>query len=299
MHFLSAIPGGDTLFLGLNEFLQESDEEIRQRLRRMWFVSGVGEDLMSGKGQMSLLPLVYPHPFTGDETMCFHLGKGYCLGWIEERPPAQGIEAFFKGFSGDDEDDGGPQSVLRRLLRSRKGGGEPTGFIMLPPEPTQEFISDSIDQLSDAEKARLTWQQEWKTGDFALIDNLALAHLPVPGTQAPSSVDGGAGLRLFHRTTMVDPEAVVRNTRGAASVLLTGVGGSRIDSAAGALEDPAAMREVLKGLTIASQLAAPTSEKPVVKQPAKEARTRKEAAQRLRNKANARRAKAKPVSASQ
>ena len=46
------------------------------------------EDLMAGDGQLSLLPLVYVHPATGEETMCFHLGKGYCLGWIEEKEGA-------------------------------------------------------------------------------------------------------------------------------------------------------------------------------------------------------------------
>ena len=94
-----AIPGGDTMFLGLNELLESMDEELRALCERLWFVpdarsaidpidlpcalmnhrsasarSGVGEDLQQGEGQMSMLPLVYKHPFTGEKTMCFHLG---------------------------------------------------------------------------------------------------------------------------------------------------------------------------------------------------------------------------------
>ena len=45
---------------------------------------------------------------------------------------------------------------------------------------------------------------EWQRGDLALIDNMALAHLPMPGTQTLPLV---SGLRIFHRTTMVNREA--------------------------------------------------------------------------------------------
>ena len=84
------------MFLGLNELLESMDEELRSLCERLWFVpearsavdllgarmnqcaasarSGVGEDLQQGEGQMSMLPLVYKHPFTGEKTMCFHLG---------------------------------------------------------------------------------------------------------------------------------------------------------------------------------------------------------------------------------
>lgn len=65
------------------------EEDFRELCDRLWFVlgphrkvkprflrSGVGEDLQQGEGQMSLIPLVYDHPFRGDKTMCFHLGLG-------------------------------------------------------------------------------------------------------------------------------------------------------------------------------------------------------------------------------
>jgi alpha-ketoglutarate-dependent taurine dioxygenase len=41
---------------------------------------------------------------------------------------------------------------------------------------------------------------EWRSGDVALVDNLALAHYAEPDTQL--SRDSGAGLRILHRTTV-------------------------------------------------------------------------------------------------
>ncbi|CAE8627405.1 unnamed protein product, partial [Polarella glacialis] len=65
MHFVSSIPGGDTLFLGFREFLESLGSEDLDRLRKLWFVSGVGKDIPAGDGQLSVVPLVYRHPFTG------------------------------------------------------------------------------------------------------------------------------------------------------------------------------------------------------------------------------------------
>jgi taurine dioxygenase len=43
-------------------------------------------------------------------------------------------------------------------------------------------------------------------GDFALIDNLAVAHFAAPGTQRAA---GEAGLRVLHRTTVAGDAAPV------------------------------------------------------------------------------------------
>lgn len=53
-------------------------------------------------------------------------------------------------------------------------------------------------------RRRAVTRVEWARGDLALIDNMALAHLPAPGTQTLPLV---SGLRVFHRTTMVNSEA--------------------------------------------------------------------------------------------
>ena len=64
----------------MKELYNSMDEDFRALCDRLWFVSGVGEDLQQGEGQMSLLPLVYDHPLSDDKTMCFHLGQTYCFG---------------------------------------------------------------------------------------------------------------------------------------------------------------------------------------------------------------------------
>jgi len=267
MHFLHAIPDGDTLFLGLNEALSALEPDFQELCRRLWFVSGVGDDLAAGKGQLSILPLVYTHPNTGDDTMCFHLGPKYCLGWIEERAPAQGIGGILEGWgrimAKDDAD--GPDSDLQRALRrllTGSGAENPERFNFLPPVPIQTRLRRAIEGLSGEVRQRAIWKQRWADGDLALIDNMALAHLPTPGTQAPAVGRKSPGLRLFHRTTMVDPAAMLRNRRGASSVLLAGSSqegkkdaGASVHltgTTAGAFEAPKAMRYIIAALTAVS-----------------------------------------------
>lgn len=295
MHFLSAISGGDTLFLGFRELLAALDPEVLERWRRLWFVSGVGSDLAAGDGQLSLLPLVYTHPFSGDETMCFHLGRNYCLGWIEEQPQPDGLAALVGGILGAR---GGARSAtdvaLGQLLTGSDKGADPAGFTVLPPRPMQELLRDVLDGLDEAMRRRIVWRQQWADGDFALIDNMALAHLPAPGTQAKPSGPGDPGVRIFHRTTMTDPAAVPRNARGAESVLLAG-GSDSVDltgSRAGAIRDPEAMRRILKALVVATARDEETNDEDTTgQQPAPKPRTKpggsKAMAQRLRSKARA------------
>lgn len=257
MHFISAIPGGDTLFLGLREFLASLELEVLERFRRLWFISGVGKDLATGQGQVSILPLVYKHPKTGEETMCFHLGPGYCLGWLEERQ-AGGLESLMGNFMGGLHV-GGPeakraQEVLQRLLCTLGDKPGDYDYEFHPPKPLQDMIASLISNIGEDVRRGFVWRQEWQAGDVALIDNLALAHLATPGTQAPADGPDGVGLRLFHRTTMVDRSlSLPRNTRGAAPVLLCGgtsggVTSAKTGSRAGAVEDTQAMRLIIRAL---------------------------------------------------
>jgi len=250
MHFLSAIPGGDTLFLGLGELLGAMPEDLQERMRRLWFVSGVGKNLIAGDGQLSLLPLVHKHPKTGEDSMCFHLGSQYCVAWIEEIEADTGglFGGFMAGFLGGPgaADVNLAQGTLRRLL-----GDGPSKFNVLPPGPTQDLLTRLIDSLDEVSRERAIWRQEWQTGDFALIDNCALAHLPDrEGTQAPAVE---TGLRIFHRTTMVDLGMRLTSSRGARSVLLAGRP-ERLAEACreGAMVDPAALGCVVRALTSAA-----------------------------------------------
>mmetsp|Transcript_64549 Transcript_64549/g.120144 ORF Transcript_64549/g.120144 Transcript_64549/m.120144 type:complete len:606 (-) Transcript_64549:11-1828(-) len=270
MHFLHAIPGGDTFFMDMNELLGSMPPDFQDLCRRLWFVSGVGENLYKGDGQLSLLPLVFKHPSTGDESMCFHLGKNYCLGWIEEQNRPEGVQGWLSDLDDmimpEEETPYGRtsrvQEVLRELLPGSDGEG-PYGFSFRPPRPIQQLLQRAVDNLRGEARDRCIWRQSWEDGDLALIDNLALAHLPSPGTQAQMDGPTSPGLRLFHRTTMVDrdPEAVPRNVRGASSVLLKGadsyerpsekdkVGGS---TSTGAIEGPEEMGYILSALLYVS-----------------------------------------------
>ena len=106
-------------------------------------------------------PLVYPHPDTKKDTMVFHLGPH-----------------FVKGFhiDYDYETDSSAKDYT---------------------------IEESIEMLktitSMMEDKALMLKMEWKEGDFAILDNLAVAHYAHPDTQ--NTVEK-AGLRILHRTTV-------------------------------------------------------------------------------------------------
>lgn len=258
MHHLSTIPEGDTFFLGMNEFFSELKADVQEQCRRLWFVSGVGDDLAGGDGQLSLIPLVFTHPTTGDESMCFHLGRNYCLGWIEEKRRLTGFDSLWDKATATDDSTSAAlnvelQRALRRLLASPSNSGEePARFDFWPAAAAQEQLQKHIDELPVEAKARAVWRQKWEDGDLALIDNLAVAHLPSPGTQAPARGKGSRGLRVFHRTTMVDPEVELKNARGAVSVLLSGPEYMKKDTAKGAFDAPKAMRYILAALAACS-----------------------------------------------
>ena len=202
MHHLHAIPGGDTLFLGLNELLESMDEDLRALCERLWFVSGVGEDLQQGEGQMSLLPLVYKHPFTGEKTMCFHLGQTYCLGFVEEQPLNAVLEAFANVMTRGDKLVNDARYSLQRVLAG-PADDCPSQFRFLPALPVQDCLQKAIDGMDPETRSRSILRVEWDRGDLALIDNMGLAHLPAPGTQSLPLI---SGLRVFHRTTMAQQQ---------------------------------------------------------------------------------------------
>mmetsp|Transcript_46375 Transcript_46375/g.108671 ORF Transcript_46375/g.108671 Transcript_46375/m.108671 type:complete len:571 (+) Transcript_46375:57-1769(+) len=249
MHHLHAIEGGDTMFLGLNELLESMEPEFRDLCEHLWFVSGVGEDLQQGEGQMSLLPLVYQHPFTGKETMCFHLGQTYCLGFVEEIELNAVVDAFANVMTRGDKLLKDARTCLKRVLAGPDDNC-PSQFRFLPAVPVQESLQKAIDGMDPETRSRSILRVEWDRGDLALIDNMGLAHVPAPGTQSLPLI---SGLRVFHRTTMVNSEAVVRNLRGAPSVLLAGKRreGPTSDEA---ITDPEAMRGILRALMAATPI---------------------------------------------
>lgn len=106
-------------------------------------------------------PLVYPHPITKKDTMVFHCGGPF-------------VRAFVQGYD--------PETNQAERIYGHM--------------ETKKMLEDITKKL---ENPQLMYELEWHEGDFAIIDNLAVAHYAVPGTQKPVHE---AGLRILHRTTV-------------------------------------------------------------------------------------------------
>lgn len=65
-HIIECPRAGDTVFLPLSEFLSTLNDEQRARWERLY--------MCSDRRSQSVKPLIYSHPETGQDTMCFHLG---------------------------------------------------------------------------------------------------------------------------------------------------------------------------------------------------------------------------------
>merc|ERR1712216_456319 len=124
------------------------------------------------------------------------------------------------------------ESIEAAISRFRAAGTEVgqkfKGTVPKLRRKQRQKLGQASSASADSSKPSPLWRQSWSTGDLALIDNMALAHLPTPGTQTPPTAadsdseepGGSVGLRLFHRTTMIDPTAVTKSSRGAKSLLL-------------------------------------------------------------------------------
>jgi hypothetical protein len=64
---------GDTVFAPLTEIVHSLPPEQRQRWERL--------SMCSDRRGMLVHPLIYSHPVTGEDTLCFHLGAWGRVGW--------------------------------------------------------------------------------------------------------------------------------------------------------------------------------------------------------------------------
>lgn len=154
MHFWSCNKGGSTLFCPLREVVQGLDAKTREMFKNLYFV-----------GDRQVHPLVYPHPSSGEPTMCFHLG-----------------DQFYRCFAHDFD----PADQSAKLCGDQES----------------EAIREAIVAMLE-DKSRML-ELKWEVGDFALVDNLAVAHYASPATQDPVEK---AGLRILHRTTVAGDAA--------------------------------------------------------------------------------------------
>ncbi|KAK6180430.1 hypothetical protein SNE40_012589 [Patella caerulea] len=65
-HMVSVPREGSTAFISLNDLINRLSREKREKWDSLWMVSNGHYDIIH--------PLIYPHPSTGQPTMCFHLG---------------------------------------------------------------------------------------------------------------------------------------------------------------------------------------------------------------------------------
>jgi taurine dioxygenase len=167
MYFPSCSKGGDTYFCPLEELYKSQTTETQKRWDSYWMIT-------SGRqGSTKVHPLVYRHPYRGDTTLCFHCGEPFVSGWLV--------------LDNDDQKQPTAESVVL---------GQDHNTILLAASEIQNEITRAIENCADEFVLKLQWQE----GDFAIIDNLGLAHFASPATQKPREE---AGLRILHRTTIL------------------------------------------------------------------------------------------------
>lgn len=82
MHFWQTSRGGSTLFSPLEELVHALPPELRQRWDRLYFV---------GNREHAVHPLIYKHPVTKKDTLCFHCGSHFVDTILERDVPQPNV----------------------------------------------------------------------------------------------------------------------------------------------------------------------------------------------------------------
>lgn len=158
-HIVSVPKSGDTVFAPLHELLAQLSPEQRARWERLWMCS----DRRGG----SIKPLIYTHPLSKLDTMCFHLGM---------------TAAFIWDYDSSCNEEGRKNAVRQT-----------------DPSETEALLSEIEAVFNSEAFKKLVYSHNWEQGDFIISDNAALGHEASPETQTPPSM---VGLRVMHRTTV-------------------------------------------------------------------------------------------------
>ncbi|KAL4458193.1 hypothetical protein ABPG75_013058 [Micractinium tetrahymenae] len=133
---------GLTEFVSLGELLEALPAAQRARWDRLWAIHVNNPEPR---------PLVYPHPLTGRDTMCFHNGNTAGFEWYSGTPQA------------------------RRTS----------------PEETRQLLAEVEAAInSDPCCADLKYSHQWQPGDVLIADNMALAHQAAGETAMPAEQVG-------------------------------------------------------------------------------------------------------------
>eukprot|EP00051_Salpingoeca_urceolata_P013491 m.169538 g.169538 ORF g.169538 m.169538 type:complete len:374 (-) comp17807_c1_seq4:51-1172(-) len=202
MHFWHASRGGVTEFASFSDLLQDVPQSKRDFWRRLTFISADG----------ICNPLVWLHPVTREECMVFHCGRSFMRGLAID----VGTEAQRELSEEETEQvilDLEQQLSTRSYKMVRPGLAVRWRMIPWGKKRNNKHRAVNTDSIHNGAHTQTSQQggarhqkrtpspflQAWEDGDFALVDNLALAHFATPETQLrPDEV----GLRILHRTTV-------------------------------------------------------------------------------------------------
>ena len=137
-HIVSVPSDGDTVFAPLHEIIHSLPDEQRARWERLFMCS----DRRGG----SVKPLIYTHPRSGLDTLCFHTGMTAAFIWDHGTPNA------------------------------RVTGREETEKLVNEIERTFAVT---------ARELGLLYSHKWQPGDFIMSDNAAVGHEASESTQLP------------------------------------------------------------------------------------------------------------------
>ena|GEM_PF-4201791 len=115
---------------------------------------------------------------------------------------------FCRGFlvDGDDVALLPPDRVFRELQAAIDAATAPADLAIARGETLGDDGGDFSDATGDDDglaavaRSYLVHTMRWRANDLAVMDNAAIAHYAVPGTQRPAAE---VGPRVLHRTTVV------------------------------------------------------------------------------------------------
>jgi alpha-ketoglutarate-dependent taurine dioxygenase len=161
MTFWAVSKSGSTLFSPLGPAIDRLSPPVKAEWERLHYVANSADPNTGGP---VVHPLVYPHPVTGEHTLCFHCGS-----------------SFVRSFA---------------VNLSQKPDGNRAADDDYSTQRTAQLLDDITHALESEE---ICYGHDWQLGDFAIIDNLAVGHYAHPDTQESTETNG---LRILHRTTV-------------------------------------------------------------------------------------------------
>ena len=130
---------GATSFISLYDLVSALPPARKSRWSRLWMISDSRSDIIH--------PLIYNHPVTNRETLCFHGGM---------------TEAFAVDYDVNTT----------------------TAAQVLGHSDSNAILREIHDEITQEQKDKI-YHHHWQVGDFIISDNLAVGHEATPETQLP------------------------------------------------------------------------------------------------------------------